>query len=169
MTKILTELVDKKMDLSFRPYDDISYHAKEEKKNGVRCVSVIPNGYVKTIYVDRWYEGIARALHADDELPISSFLSETVTYMSNGEPRELSVISIAGDKYQSMCVSLNGVPHIYATACIITGKDFTDLTMEECYSLVTSARAKWYGELCGISVDIHDDMNLMPRLVWDEE
>ena len=165
-----TDLYDPRdIDISFCPIDDISYH-KEQKTLGIRCVQVIPYIGVHTIYLeDRNYQALAAALDASKDASISRFKSENVEYISNGEPKTLTMIYSSYDKFLQPCVLLNGEPLLFANACLITGEDFTDLTMEQCYALVTSARAKCLHGLYAACVNITNNMDLIPRLVWDEE
>lgn len=164
-------MIERTFDLPFYPYDDISYHKKEENKDGVRVVVIIPSGYVETTYVKRRFGSIADVMRIDDtsKCPLNRFVSETICYNSNEETKELTVISINYTDHQLCCIRYNDEPLIFADACIITGHDFTDLTMEQCYSLVSSARAAKTENVTSVFINIKDDMDMIPRLVYDEE
>ena len=157
------------IDISFCPVDDISYH-KEQKTEGIRCVRVIPYIGVHTIYLeDRNYQALAAALDASKDASISRFKSEEVQYLSNGEPRTLTMIYTTYNEYLQPCVLLKGEPLLFANACLITGEDFSSLSMEQCYALVTSARAKCLHGLYAVCVNVTENMDLVPRLIYDEE
>lgn len=155
------------MDVSFCPVDDISYH-KEKEKLGVRCVRVIPYIGVQTVYLaDRNYLALMDILDAKKGSYTNSIKSENVSYISDGEEKNLTIIYHTSDT-ESPCVLYEGTPLITANSCIITGHDFSDLTMEQCYALVTSARCG-YPANSGAHVNITKNMDLVPRLIVDEE
>lgn len=163
----------KTLDLPFQPYDDISYHPNdEEDKHGVRCVAVIPNGMVKTRYVDRTFMDIMDVLAANRaECSLMDIYSDTVWYTSNGRTVYLNIIYLqyGETSRKQCCVEYDGEPLVYANGCIITGDNFTDLTMDQCYGLVTSARAKEKNGDKHVCVNITENMDLVPRLILDEE
>ena len=158
------------IDISFCPIDDISYH-KDPELPGIRCVQVIPYIGAHTIYLeDRNYIILAGALDVPvDKEPISIYKSENVSYISNGEPKELTLIYSSYDEYLQPCVLYKDEPLIFANSCLITGEDFSSLTMEQCYAIVTSARARCIHGLYSVCVNIRDNMDLIPRLVYDEK
>ena len=157
------------INISFCPVDDISYH-DDPGQPGIRCVQVIPYIGVHTIYLeDRNYQALCNALDAKRDAPISRFKSEDISYISNGEKKELTLIYAAYDEYLQPCVLYNGEPYLLADSCLVTGNDFSSLTMEQCYALVTSARAMCLNGLYSVSVNITDNMDLIPRLVFDEK
>ena len=160
----------KTFDLPFYPYDDISYHNTEKDKDGVRAVAIVPAGYVETVYVKRRFGSIADAMRISDttKCPLNKFASETVQYISDGETKELTVISVNYTDYQLCCIKYNDQPLIFADACIITGHDFTDLEIEQCYALVSSARAARTENVTSVFVNIKDNMDSIPRMVFDE-
>ena len=164
-------MIEKSFDLPFYPYDDISYHQKEKDKNGVRCVVVVPNGFVETAYVDRHFGNIAELMRIKDKetCPLNSFSSEDIVYESNGVPKNMTVISVSYSNRQLCCIKYNGESLVYADACIITGENFTDLSMDMCYALVMSARAAPTDNAISVSVNISDNMDMIPRLISDEE
>ena len=161
------------IDLPFYPTDDISYHPSDEKnKKGIRCVVVIPNGYVRTAYVERSFPSIYDILLADKtECNVCDVYSDSIWYESDGSTRYLTIIYLqyGEDVRKQCCVEYNGEPLTYANGCIITGENFTDLSMDECYGLVMSARAKERASDKHVCVNITKDFNLIPRLIIDEE
>ena len=169
-TDVQKDIKKKEFNLPFYPYDDISYHQTENEKDGVRAVVVVPAGFVETTYVKRRFGSLADVMLIKDvaKCPLNRFVSENVYYISNGERKELTVISVNYSDYQLCCVRYNNIPLIFADACVITGENFTDLTMEQCYALVTSARAARTENVTSVYINIRDDMDLVPRLISDE-
>lgn len=159
------------MDVSFCPVDDISYHPEKKKDMpSVRVVQVIPYCGVRTIYLTRRdYPTISNALDVKGNVSLSKFRSEEIQYISNGIPKTLTLIYSVLDEYQQPCVLLNGETYLFANACLIAGENFTDLTMDQCYGIVTTARAKAMGDTYSVCVDIRDNMDIVPRVVVDEE
>ena len=166
-------LVNRTLDLPFHPVEDISYHPSDkEEKTGVRCVIVIPNGFVKTTYVERSFPSIGSVLMADSsECNIGDIYSDTIWYESNGSIRYLTIIYLQYGEVQrkQCCVEYEGEPLIYANGCIITGENFSDLSMDECYGLVMSARAKERANDKHVCVNITKDFNLLPRLIINDD
>ena len=131
---------------------------------------VVPSGFVETTYVKRRFGSLADAMSIKDtaKCPLNKFASEDVHYMSNGERKELTVISVNYTDYQLCCIRYNDIPLVFADACVITGENFTDLTMEQCYALVSSARAAKTENVTSVYVNIKNDMDLIPRLISNE-
>lgn len=159
------------LDLPFYPVDDISYLKDDPGKTGIRCVVIIPNGYVKTTYIKRTFFSIGEALSVTDECRLSDLYSQSVEYRSGNEQKELTIIytSYGDEKRKSCCIEYDGTPLIYGNSAIITGPDFTDLSLNECYALVMSARAKRKNNDTFVCVNIKENMDMMPRLISDEE
>ena len=155
-------------DIPFYPFDDISYHQIEKDKNGVRCVAVIPNYCVKTVYVERTFPDIVDLISKNTNCNLGQIFSQDVNYTSNGVSKTLCLIYVQSKDRLECCVRYEDIPLIFADGCLITGEDFTDLSMDQCYALVMSARAQRSGNSAGVSVNKKKDMDLLPRLVGDE-
>ena len=156
------------LDIPFYPYDDISYHNKEENKTGIRCVVVVPNYKVRTDYVQRSFPDIVNKINRNADCKMNQIFSQDIQYKSNGEEKELCVIYIHTMDREECCIRYNDTPLIFGDGCIITGEGFTDLTMEQCYGLVTTAKAAKRRSNTGVSVNITDDFDLVPRMIFDE-
>ena len=160
------------IDISFCPVDDISYHNEKKQQKGIRGVQVLPYIGIRTIYLaERNYPTLCNALDVSSKESIDVFKSEEVTYKSDGIPKTMTVIYSTYNDKQQPCVLLNGKELIIANSCIIVGEDFSDLSINQCYALVTSARAIGSKETGCYSacVNIRDDMDLIPRVIMDEE
>lgn len=158
----------REFDIPFYPYDDISYHQTEADKDGVRCVAVVPNYCARTVYVERTFPDIVDAISKDTDCNLGQIYSQDVNYTSNGISKTICLIYIQSKDRQDCCVKYEGVPLIFANGCLIAGEGFTDLSMDQCYALVMSARAQRSGNSAGVSVNIRKDMDILPRLVSNE-
>lgn len=158
------------MDIPFSPYDDISYHTSEIK-TGVRCVIVRPYNDVRTDYVQRDLQDIVNklCLLECEGARINDLESSEIPYMSKSGMKKLVAIYSSNTYFQGPVIRYNNVPLIYSNACIVVGDGFTDLTMEECFALVKSAKALTIDRLTTVSVNVTDHMDSIPRLIIDEK
>lgn len=157
------------IDLSFCPLDDISYHNEKTKPNAIRCVLVLPYNRARTIYLtERSYGALCVALDVPSSSTIDKTKSEDIQYISNGIPKTITAIYSVHDDCQQPCVLVEGKPVIIADSCLLTGEDFTDLSMEQCFALVSSARARCIDGAYGVCVNITKDMDLIPRVIYDD-
>ena len=158
------------MDIEFSPYDDISYHLLE-MKTGIRCVVVRPYNDVRTDYTQRDLQDIVDKLciHKDEGARVNDLETKKISYKSNGIEKIIVAIYSSNSLFQGPVIRVNDCPLIYSNACILVGDKFTDLTMEQCYALVKSAKAMTIDHLTTISVNITDDMDLIPRVVTEDE
>lgn len=158
------------MDIEFYPYNDISYHLLE-MKTGIRCVVVRPFNDVRTDYVQRDLQDIVCKLciHKEQGVRVNDLINKEISYKSNGVEKKIVAIYSFNSLYQGAVVRVDDCPLIYSNACILVGDKFTDLTMEQCYALVKSARLMTIDGITSVSVNITDDMDLAPRIVLDDE
>ena len=158
------------MDIDFSPYDDISYHMMEVK-TGIRCVVVKPYNGVRTDYVQKDMQDIINKLWSvkEEGARINDLETKEIAYKVKGEVRKIVAIYSSNSYFQSTVIRYKDCPLIYSNSCIIVGENFTDLTMEQCYALVKSARAVTIDKLTSISVNIYDNMDLVPRILSEHE
>lgn len=158
----------RKLDVPFYPYDDISYHLDTDK-TGVRCVICKPNYGAYTQYIDRTISALSKNIcMGETGFSMGDIFSEEVEYTSNGVPKTLCIIYMQAKERNECCVRYDDVPLVFGTGCVIAGEGFTDLTLDQCYGLVMSARLKRKDDTVGVSVNITKDMDLIPRLIADE-
>ncbi len=158
------------MDIEFSPYDDISYHLLE-MKTGVRCVIVRPFNEVRTDYVQRDLQDIVNKLciHVEEGSRLSDLETKEIEYVSNGIKKKIVAIYLSDSLYMGTVIRYENISLVYSNACIIVGEGFTDLTMEQCYALVKSARVMNIDDITSVSVNITKDMDLVPRIISDDE
>ena len=157
------------LDLPFYPYDDVSYHNIEKDKNGIRCVAVVPNDYVRTMYVQRSFSNICERISKGTGCTMDQIYSQDLVYSSGGQSRTLTVIYTQAKDRLPCCIRYEGEPLIFADGCLIAGENFSDLSLDQCYGIVMSARAMKMNGTAYVSVDIRKDMDTIPRLVSNEE
>lgn len=157
------------MDIEFSPYDDISYHSLE-MKNGVRCVIVRPFNDVKTGYIQRDLQDIFDKLEisAVENVRVCDLETTTIPYKCKGEEKKIIAIYVLNAYFQGPVVRVKNVPLIYSNACILVGDKFTDLSLEQCYALVKSAKVMTIDKMISVSVNITDDMDLTPRIILED-
>lgn len=158
------------MDIEFAPYDDISYHMLEIK-TGIRCVVVRAYNEVRTDYVQRDLQDIVDklCLLSSEGASVNDIETTVIPYRSNGIEKKIVAIYSSNTYFQGPVIRVNNAPLVYSNACVIVGDKFTDLTIEQCYALVKSARAMTIDRLTTISVNITDNMDTIPRIVIPDE
>ena len=85
-------MMERTFDIPFYPYDDISYHQTEKDKTGIRCVAVVPNDCVKTVYVGRTFPEIVNIISKGTGCNMGQFYSQDLTYNSDGVSKTLCII-----------------------------------------------------------------------------
>lgn len=158
------------LNICMAPLDDPSYHSIELKR-GIRCVVVRPFNEVRTDYLQRDLHDVVvkLELQLEKDVSMSDLESDIIPYMCNGKEKRILAIYCQGVFYQGCVVRYENRPLIFSNACILTGEDFTDLTMEQCYALVKSARAMQTDGMNSVSVNITKDMDMVPRVLIDDE